>query len=125
MSDVPPEARLWGMLRGAMTTKALGLAVDLHVADALANGPCPVAELAEETGADASTLHRILRALASDGVFAENEPGVFRNTEASEFLRRDHPGSWPEFAHLFASLFYEATATTDPHTSEPTFARRF
>jgi hypothetical protein len=46
-----------------------------------------------------------LRALASDGVFAEEEPGTFRNTEASERLRGD---GWPEFAHLFASVFYDA-----------------
>ena len=125
MSEIEPEARLWDLLRGAMATKALGLAVDLQVADALTAGPRPVAELAAKAGADPSTLHRILRALASDGVFAEDEPGVFRNTEASELLRRDQANSWPEFAHLFGTLFYEATETTDPKTSEATFAQKF
>ena len=90
MSDLPPEARLWNLIRGALGTKALGIAADLGVADALADGPRSVAELAEENRADADTLHRILRALASDGVFAEDEPGVFRNTEASELLRSDN-----------------------------------
>jgi len=113
------------MLRGAMATKALGIAADLRVADALGEGPRPVAEVASESGADPDTLNRILRALASDGVFAEVEPGVFRNTEASERLRHGAGTGWPEFAHLFGSVFYDATATTDPRTSEETFTRRF
>jgi SAM-dependent methyltransferase len=93
------------MLRGAMTTKALGLTADLRIADELAEGPRTVAELAQATGANRDALHRALRALASDGVFAEEEPGVFRNNEASELLRG---GGWPEFAHLFGSVFYDA-----------------
>src|SRR2546421_4013027 len=122
MSELAPETRLWDLLRGAIGTKALGLAVDLRVADALAEGPRLVVELADEAGADASTLHRILRALASDGVFAEDAPGVFRNTETSELLRRD---GWTEFAHLFGSVFSEATTTIDPRVSEETFTRKF
>jgi hypothetical protein len=125
MSDVPPEARLWNLLRGAMGTKAFGIAADLGVADVLAGGPRSVTELAAGSGAEADTLNRILRALASDGVFAEDEPGVFRNTEASDLLRRDHANGWPEFAHLFGSVFYDATSTTDPSTSEQTFTREF
>jgi hypothetical protein len=96
---------LWDLLRGAMTTRALAHTAELGIADELADGPRRVAELARSTGADGDTLHRTLRALASDGVFAEDEPGVFRNTEASELLRAD---GWPEFAHLFGSVFYDA-----------------
>ena len=88
--------------------------------DALAQGPRPVAELAAEVGADAETLHRLLRALASDGVFAEEEPGVFRNTEASELLRRS--GGWNDFAHLFGGVFYRAVADLDA-SGEPPFPR--
>jgi hypothetical protein len=122
MSDVPPEAKLWDLLRGAMATKALGVAADLGIAEALAAGPRSVNDLARMSGADPDTLHRILRALASDGVFAEDEPGVFRNTEASELLGRD---GWTEFAHMFGSFFYDATSTLDPCTREETFTRKF
>ena len=101
------ETLLWDLMRGAMTAKALGWTADLNLADALADGPRSVAELARSTGSDRDALHRTLRALASDGVFAEDEPGVFRNTEASELLGRD---GWPEFAHLFGSVFYDALA---------------
>jgi O-methyltransferase domain/Dimerisation domain len=113
------------MLRGALTTKALGIAADLGVADELAEGPRDVAAIAERSGADPQTLHRILRALANDGVFAEDEPGVFRNTESSDLLRADAPGSWPEFAHLFGGVFYGGAGTMDPTARAETFTRAF
>jgi hypothetical protein len=121
VSEVDPNSRLWDLMRGAITAKALGISADLGIADALAAGPRPVAELAEETGADPDTLNRILRALASDGVFTEDAPGVFRNTEASELLRADHPNRWREFAHMFGDVFHTAIADLNPRTNEPTF----
>ena len=104
------ELVLWDLMRGVMSTKALALAADLKLADHLAAGPRPVGELARATGAEEQTLQRVLRALASDGVFEEQDPGVFANTEASELLRSDQTTSWPEFAHLFGGLFYDALA---------------
>ncbi|HXY85235.1 MAG TPA: methyltransferase [Gaiellaceae bacterium] len=125
MSEPSPEGQLWGLMRGALAAKALGAAADLGVADALADGPRPVAELAEELAADPDTLHRILRALASDGVFAEGEPGVFRNTRASELLRAGGSGAWREFAHLFGGVFYDATVGLEARPSRSTFAEAF
>ena len=105
-----PESQLWELLRGALATRALAIVAELGVPDALAAGPRAVEELAREVGADADTLHRLLRALASDGVFAEEEPGIFRNTDASEQLR--HSG-WSAFAHLFGGAFYQAVGGLD------------
>ena len=124
MSERSPEAVLWDFLRGAMTTKALGVVADLRVAEALADGPRPVDELARDADVDADVLNRLLRALASDGVFAEAEPGVFGHTPASRQLLS--PG-WSEFAHLFAGVFYDAVADLDraARTGEATFAERF
>jgi O-methyltransferase domain/Dimerisation domain len=109
MTAVSAEEQLWGLLRGALGTRALALAAELGVADALAEGPRPVSDLAAELGADADTLRRILRALASDGVFAEEEPGVFRNTDASELLQT----GWGSFAHLFGGIWLSATGALD------------
>jgi hypothetical protein len=110
MSVVAPEEQIWNLLRGALATRALGIAADLDVATSLAEGPRPVAELAGAAGVDADALRRVLRALASDGVFAEDEPGVFRNTEASELLAT---GGWGEFASLFGGVWYESVAQLD------------
>jgi hypothetical protein len=125
VSDLPPETRLWNLARGALGTKALGIAADLGLADALAHGPRSVAELAKENGADAETLHRILRALASDGVFAEDEAGAFRNTEVSELLRSDNADRWREFAHLFGKVFYPPTGALDVHLTDVPFVREY
>src|SRR5262249_2924175 len=105
MSSVAPETVIWDGLRGALTTRALAIAADLRIADALADGPRPVEDVARDVSADVNALHRVLRALASDGVFAEERPGVFRNTDASELLRGD---GWRDFAHLFGGIWLEA-----------------
>ena len=110
MSEPNPEGQLWDLLRGALATRALAIVADLRVPEALAEGPKSVEELAREVGADPDTLHRLLRALASDDVFFEEEPGVFRNTDASDQLR--HSG-WGAFAHLFGGAFYRAVDGLD------------
>jgi hypothetical protein len=67
---------------------------DLRLADHLADGPRPVAELAAATGTHARSLHRVLRALACRGIFAETaEEGTFELTPLAEPLRSDHPFS--------------------------------
>jgi hypothetical protein len=123
MSDRPPEAVLWDCLRGALAARAAGVVADLGVADALAEGPRRVAEVAEEAGADPDSLHRFLRALASDGIFEEREPGVFANTPASELLLRDN--GWSDFAHLFGGVFHTASRDLEAVTGEATFPQRF
>ena len=99
-----PEAVLWDLMRGALAARALGLVVELGIPEALADGPRPVEELAAGPGADPESLHRLLRALASDGVFAEQQPGVFGHTPASEALRAG--GRWGEFAQLFGGAWH-------------------
>jgi hypothetical protein len=98
-------------MRGCLATRALGVVADLGVADALAEGPRPSQDVASEVGVDPDALYRLLRALASDGVFAEEEPGVFRNTPESELLLEGD--GWKDFAHLFGGLFYGAVAGLD------------
>jgi hypothetical protein len=76
-------------------------------------------ELARERDADADALYRVLRALASDGIFEETEPGVFRNTAASEVLTRD---GWDDFAHLLGDSWLPAIAALDT-SGEASFPR--
>jgi hypothetical protein len=105
MSERPPDAVAWDFLRGAAMTQALAVVAELGVARALADGPRSVADVAAETGVDPSGLHRVLRALASDGVFAEEGDGTFRNTPVSEAIRA---AGRPEFARLFGGVLYDA-----------------
>jgi len=73
--------------------QAAGTAVKFNFADHLASGPKSVDELATLTNTHAPTVHRLLRGLASLGVFVEQEPGRFANTPLSDSLRTDYPDS--------------------------------
>jgi SAM-dependent methyltransferase len=97
-------------LRGGLVARALALAADAGVAQALVDGPRPVEELAAPSGADPDVLYRVLRALVSDGIFAEVEPRVFTNNEASETLLDD---GWDAFARLFGGSWLQAIAGLD------------
>jgi hypothetical protein len=121
MSAPSPEARLWDLMRGALVTRALAIAADLGISDRLADGPQAVADLARETGADTDSLQRILRALASDGVFEEVSTGTFRNTETSERLRTG--SDWGAFAHLFGGIWHRAAGELEAESGAPAFPR--
>jgi O-methyltransferase/methyltransferase family protein len=110
MSEVAPEERIWDVLRGALTTRTLGIVAELGIHQALAQGPRSVNDLADETGAEPDALRRLLRALASDGIFAEEERGVFRHTPASELLLES---GWDDFAVLFGGVWYRAVERLD------------
>ncbi len=110
MSARPPEAVLWDFLRGALMTRAIAVVADLGVADALAEGPKDVRRLAGELGADHDTLERLLRALASEGMFEEVDPSVYANTEVSELLRDP---SQRALAHLFGGTYFRAVSGLD------------
>lgn len=122
MYEPAPEEIVWNLLRGALGTQALAIACRLGVPDALSEGPRPVAELAHEAQVDEEALHRLLRALASDGVFEEKPHGVFRHTPASELLGRGR--GWSDFARLFGGVWYRTVGDFDL-SGEPTFPQMF
>ncbi len=90
---LPPEAFLTQMAFGAMMTQALYVAARLKVADLLADKPQTISELAAATNTHERSLYRLLRSLASVGVFEETEPKVFKLTPYAEPLRSDVPNS--------------------------------
>jgi SAM-dependent methyltransferase len=80
------------LIAGWWVSKAVYVAAKLGIADLLAEGPRPVDELARATETHERSLYRVLRALASLGVFAETETG-FELTPMSDHLRSDSPRS--------------------------------
>ena len=90
---MPPEAFLTQLAFGAMMTQALYVAARLGVADLLAAKPQTVSDLAAATKTHERSLYRLLRSLASAGIFEEIEPKVFAHTPYSEPLRSDAPNS--------------------------------
>ena len=95
---IPLTLTLMEKLTGAWVAQAIAVVTKLGTADALAAGPQGIDELAAVAGVHAPTLYRVLRALASVGIFAEGEDGRFRLTPLAEPLRSDAPGSVRAFA---------------------------
>ena len=94
-------AALVELVQAFRVSQALHVAATLGVADLLAAGPRTAADLAGATGAHAGALYRLLRAVASVGVLAEDAAGAFALTELGQFLRADHPQSvhgWAVYA---------------------------
>ena len=89
----PPALAVLQMLTGRWVTGAVTTAARFRLADHLAARPRSAAELAPEIGAHARSLHRLLRALASIGLFSEDGAGRFTLTPLGEQLRSDVPGT--------------------------------
>jgi O-methyltransferase/methyltransferase family protein len=82
-------AELMGIATGYQGSRALTVATELGIADLLRGGPRPVGDLALATGTHEPTLYRLLRALASVGVFHEDNERCFSLTPMGQLLRSD------------------------------------
>jgi hypothetical protein len=90
------------MAIGHYVSRAMHVATKLGIADLLEGGPRHYGELAEATKTHAPALNRVLRLLASVGVFEERENGAFALTPLSESLRSGVPGSMRASVMLFS-----------------------
>jgi hypothetical protein len=128
MSDanhLDPQLQMRNLLMGFVVSRALQVAAELGVADALANGPRDRDALAREVGAHADTMDRLMRTLASFGVFDRLPDGRFANTPRSEFLRSDSPGSMRALGCMYGdSALWQAWAGLEHsvRSGEPAFA---
>lgn len=91
-------SRLFELLSGFFGAQCTFVAAKLDISGALAAGPLPVDVLAARVGAQTEPLKRVLRALASIGVFEEDVSGCFALTPVSDLLRSDHPQSQRDIA---------------------------
>jgi hypothetical protein len=107
---------------GYIVSTALQLAVQLRIADLLADGPRSTADLARDCSVNEDPLYRVLRALASAGVFEEIESRRFRLNPAAAMLRSDVQGSLYDMARWISSPFHlrvYAEAMHSLKTGEP------
>jgi hypothetical protein len=135
--EMPPEAILLQIATGMFPAAAIFVAAKLGIADLLAGGPKTTAELANDTGTDEHSLYRVLRGIASIGVFHEADNRTFANTAMSDTLRKDAPNStrdlvlwmseephWRVYGHLMYSVETGKTAWDLVH-GEPCFDSLF
>jgi O-methyltransferase domain/Dimerisation domain len=105
---LPPPMALVQMMTGYWVSQSLYVAAKLGVADLLANGPRTVEDLAKATDADSRSLGRVLRALASVGVFTEANRGEYALTPLASLLRTGTPDSMHALAIMYAEEQYRA-----------------
>lgn len=119
----PPQAVLLEMWSGYLVSRGLSVVAELAIADHLAEGPKTAGELATATSANRDALHRVLRMLASRGVFAEEGPDRFRLTPLSECLRRGVAGSLRDAICMYGEMHWRAVGDMlhSVMTGEPAF----
>jgi hypothetical protein len=98
-----------------------------YLADHLSEGPRRVEDLARTTRAHAPSLTRVLRLLASAGLFTEGADGRFALTPIGARLRAEVPGSMRAAALLFGGITQQAWGDLvhSVETGEPAFRRVF
>lgn len=108
---VPPPFRLIQLGSAYWQSRALYVATGLSVADAIGDDEMSSEDIAETLDLHADYLYRLMRMLASIGVFEQSDVKRFRNNKLSHCLRRDHPQSVRDMVLLHNS----------PETSYPWF----
>ena len=114
---MPAAAALRQLIMGSRVTQLIYVAAKLGLADHLEQGPRTPDALAQAVGAQPEALYRLLRALASIGLFAETEDGAFRLTPLAELLLTNPAGSvrglailygeewlWQAYGHMLYSV---------------------
>lgn len=121
-----PQQQLNQMLSGYWLTQAVYVAAKLGLADLVKPGPKSADELAKATGTNAAALYRLLRALASLGVFVEQPGGTFALTPVGQCLC-DGPGSQRSLAIMSGEEHYRAFAELlySVQTGKPAFDKVF
>jgi hypothetical protein len=125
--EIPPPFALFRMITGYYVSRAIYVVARLGIADHLSEGSLRVDDLAKATATHAPSLKRVLRLLASAGVFAEEADGRFALTPIGACLRADVPGSMRATALLFGGITQQAWGDLlhSVETGEPAFDRVF
>lgn len=104
-TELPPPMVFMQLLFGKQLTYSLSGVARLGVADHMDKTGRPIEELAAKTGAHAPSLYRVMRLLASLGVFKEGPARQFALTPVGELLKTDAPASLRYMAMMFGEEF--------------------
>jgi hypothetical protein len=81
---------MFELVTGAWVAQAIQVAAELGIADALAEDPLPLDDLADRVGADPDALRRLMRALISRGYSASAATAAMSLTALANTLRPTH-----------------------------------
>lgn len=125
MISTSPHQQIDQMLTGYWLSQAIYVAAKLGLADLLKDGPRTADDLAKTTQTDCRSLHRLLRALASVGIFFEDGQGHIALTPLAERLRSDVAGSKRSLAIMMGEEHYRAWGELlySVQTGKPSFEK--
>ena len=101
----PDFVRFQSMINGYRLSQMLYVAAKLRIADLLTAGPLPVEDLARQAKAHEDSLYRVLRTLASAGVFSEESGRRFALNPLARLLV-SQPGSLRVTAEVTGEPWY-------------------
>lgn len=81
------------MIYGYYFTQSLNVASKLDLSDIIGDDELKIEEIAKLSKTNASSLYRMMRVLAGEGVFEETTKKKFKNTSLSSLLKKSHPQS--------------------------------
>ncbi len=87
----PPPFRLMQIGSAFWHSRVLYVATKLEIADEIGSKEKSTSSLADTLQLNEDHLYRLMRMLASIGVFAETSHRTFKNSKLSEYLRKDNP----------------------------------
>jgi O-methyltransferase len=122
----PANIQLMQLATACWASRCLHVVAELGVADAIGDQSQSTEALAQATATQPQALYRVLRLLASVGVF-EWKNGTWNHTEASRFLRSDHPESLRDYIRMLGlPVFWSAFEDLEHslRTGECAFAKR-
>jgi hypothetical protein len=122
-ADSADAVALRQLIMGFRASQMIYVAAKLGLADQLEAGPQTAEVLAKAVGAAPRPLYRLLRALASIGIFAESHDGAFALTPMARLLQ-SKPGSLRRTAVLYGDeVFWSAYGQMlhSIETGEPAF----
>ncbi|GAA2600898.1 methyltransferase [Streptomyces tubercidicus] len=111
-------AHLIDLAMGHLFSAALRTAVHHRIADLLAGGPRTIEQLAAATGTHAPHLRRVLRYLATRGIFREDAAGAYQLTPAAQPLRTDVPDSLHAAVLMATDELFLRTSSAMPEAVE-------
>jgi hypothetical protein len=125
--DTPPPFVLFRMITGYYVSQAIYVAARLGIADLIGDGARAIEDLANQTHTHAASLRRVLRLLASAGLFTEDTEGRFSLSPIGTYLRSNAPGSMHAAALVFGGITQRTWADLlrSVETGESAFRRVF
>jgi C-methyltransferase len=98
------------LAHGRWKAQAVTATLRLRIADVLGDRTMSLGELAKRLDANEDALRRLLRLMIALGLFAGAGADGYRNNEASELLRADHPRTLRSFALRRLSTRYSSSS---------------